>query len=114
MDWLTLGQPSPVPCPHLLPPGGRDDGAEGTGAAAPLWNHHTGKSLCGRQVDRLGPGVTTDVSSVTCNVCRTEIGRLTSYIEELVDGLGGRVFYGILEDAGVFDRRQDCDAVAER
>ena len=69
-----------------------------------LWNHHTGKSICGRQVDRLGQGVTTDVSSVTCNVCRTEIGRLTSYIEELVDGLGGKVFHGILEDAGVFDR----------
>ena len=69
-----------------------------------LWNHHTGRSVCGRQVDRSGPGVTTDVSSVTCNVCRTEIGRLTSYIEEMADGLGGRVFHGILEEAGVFDR----------
>ena len=33
-----------------------------------LWNHHTGKSICGRQVDRFGPGVTTDISSATCNV----------------------------------------------
>ena len=33
-----------------------------------LWNHHTGKSICGREVKRFGPGVTTDVFSVTCNV----------------------------------------------
>ena len=60
-------------------------------------------SAAGRS-NRFGPNVATDVSSVTCNVCRTEIGRVTSYIDELVDGLGGRVFHGILEDAGVFDR----------
>ena len=51
-----------------------------------LWNHQTGKSICGRQVDRFGPGVTTDVSSVNCKACRTEIGRLTSYIEDLAGG----------------------------
>ena len=51
-----------------------------------LWNHHTGKSICGRQVDRFSLGVTTDVSSVTCKACRAEIGQLTSYIEDLAGG----------------------------
>ena len=69
-----------------------------------LFNHHTGKSLCGRAVERYGPWVTTDTIDVNCGVCGTELRRITSAVSTMVDDLGGKVFRAILEDAGAFAR----------
>ena len=65
------------------------------------FNFSTGKAVCGRQVERIGPLVTSDVLAVTCQVCTVELYRWTRQVSDLVEAAGPKVFPSILSSAGV-------------
>jgi short-subunit dehydrogenase involved in D-alanine esterification of teichoic acids len=66
-----------------------------------LFNYSRGKSLCGRQVERYGPQVTSDCLDVTCEVCQVERQRMVRQLQELHETLHPKVLVLVLEDAGV-------------
>ncbi len=63
-----------------------------------LWNYKTGKAICGREVDRSGPLVTSDTAEATCQVCRTEVLRWTMQVGTVADAAGSDVFTQLIAD----------------
>ena len=69
------------------------------------FNFSTGKAVCGRQVERSGALVASDVLDVTCQVCAVELDRWTRQVSDLVEAAGPKVFPSILSNAGVGTER---------
>ena len=69
-----------------------------------VFNHETGKAVCGRPVERFGPLVTSDVLDVTCLVCENEVRRWGRQVTALLHSVDRKVFLSILETAGVETR----------
>ena len=66
-----------------------------------LWNFDAGRTVCGKYMDRFGDRVTVDSRDVTCVMYRWELIRWGRQVEELFEKSGGKVFLGLLEDAGI-------------
>lgn len=58
------------------------------------------RSICGRPLPRYGDWVAGDLNTLTCRVCKTEIGRARDRIDEFAAMLGPQTFAQVLGQMG--------------